>query len=145
MKKIVIELTTFKGKCVEAIHYYASVEYYDSCDDFRNDKITRPITQKEIDSDEDRFYSYEAGEPTECFNSWKEALEAAKEYITANDLEGDVYVNGVPNKGSLTLEQALSPKLDTRLKCKKCGKVIKPGEGLYNFPSGAICVQCHKQ
>lgn len=49
-KKIIISLTTFRGQCVEAVHYYVSVEYYDSCNDFRNDKIRRPITQQEIDS-----------------------------------------------------------------------------------------------
>lgn len=49
-KKIIISLTTFCGQCVEAIHYYVSVKYYDSCNDFRNDKIRRPITQQEIDS-----------------------------------------------------------------------------------------------
>lgn len=143
-KKIIISLTTFRGQCVEAVHYYVSVEYYDSCNDFRNDKIRRPITQQEIDSNGDRFYSYEAGEPTECFNSWQEAIEAATGYITTNDLKGDVFVDGVPNRRTLTLEQALSPKLDTRKKCSKCGKVFGAGEGLYNFPSGALCVQCYK-
>ena len=145
MKRIIINLTTFRGMCIEAIHYYVTVSYYDSCNDFRSDKIKRPITQKEIKSNGDRFYSYEAGEPTECFNSWKEALEAAKEYIIANHLEGDVYVDGVPNKGTLTLEQALSPELDTRKRCSKCGKVFGNGEGIYNFPSGALCVKCHKK
>lgn len=115
-KNIIISLTTFRGQCVEAVHYYVSVEYYDSCNDFRNDKIRRPITQQEIDSNGDRFYSYEAGEPTECFNSWQEAIEAATGYITTNDLKGDVFVDGVPNRGTLTLEQALSPELDTRKK-----------------------------
>lgn len=43
-KKIIVELTTFCGRCIEAIHYYVSVEYYDSCDDFRRDKLKRPIT-----------------------------------------------------------------------------------------------------
>ena len=144
MKKITIELTTFSGRCIEAIHYYVVVEYYDSCNDFRRDKLKRPITQKEIDSNSDRFYSYEAGELTECFNSWKEALEGAKEYIAANELAGDILVSGVPNKWTLTLEQALSPELDTRKKCSKCGKVFGSREGFYNFPSGALCVQCHK-
>lgn len=144
-KKIVVELTTFCGRCIEAIHYYVSVEYYDSCDDFRRDKLKRPITQKEIDSNGDRFYSYEAGEPTECFNSWREALESAQEYIASNDLEGDIYVYGVPNKGALTLEQALDPELDTRKRCSKCGKVFGDREGFYNFPEGALCVQCHKK
>ena len=143
-KKIIVELTTFCGRCIEAIHYYVSVEYYDSCDDFRRDKLKRPITQKEIDSNGDRFYSYEAGEPTECFNSWREALESAQEYISFNGLEGDIYVYGVPNKGTLTLEQALDPELDTRKRCSKCGKVFGDREGLYNFPEGALCVQCHK-
>ena len=144
-KKIIVELTTFCGRCIEAIHYYVSVEYYDSCDDFRRDKLKRPITQKEIDSNGDRFYSYEAGEPTECFNSWREALESAQEYIASNDLEGDIYVYGVPNKGALTLEQALAPEFDIRKRCSKCGKVFGDREGFYNFPEGALCVQCHKK
>lgn len=144
-KKIIVELTTFCGRCIEAIHYYVSVEYYDSCDDFHKDKLKRPITQKEIDSNGDRFYSYEAGEPTECFNSWREALESAQEYISFNGLEGDIYVYGVPNSGALTLEQALAPELDTRKKCSKCGKVFRDREGFYNFPEGALCVQCHKK
>ena len=144
-KKIVISLMTFRGQCVEAIHYYVSVEYYDSCNNFCADKITRPITQQEIDSNGDRFYSYEAGEQTECFNSWKEAVEAAVKYITTNGLKGDVFVDGVPNMGTLTLEQALFPKLDTRKKCSRCGKVFKAGEGLYNFPSGALCVKCYER
>ncbi|MFK1951835.1 hypothetical protein ACIXFX_25125, partial [Bacteroides fragilis] len=42
-------LTTFRGMCIEAIHYYVTVSYYDSCNDFRNVKIKRPITQKEIE------------------------------------------------------------------------------------------------
>lgn len=144
-RKIIIELTTFRGMCVEAVHYYVSVEYYDNCNVYHNDKVKRPITQKEIDSNGDRFYSYEKGELVECFNSWKEALCAAKEYITTNDLNGDVFVTGVPNKGTLTLEQALSPNLDIRKRCSKCGKVFGDGEGFYNFPSGAVCVQCHKK
>ncbi len=143
-KKIIVKLTTFCGRCIEAIHYYVSVEYYDSCEDFHRDKLKRPITQKEIDSNGDRFYFYEAGELTECFNSWKAALETAKEYIVSNHLEGDVYVHGVPNRETLTLEQALSPELDTRKRCLKCGKVFGNGEGFYNFPEGALCVQCHK-
>lgn len=144
MKKIIIQLTTFRGQCVEAIHYYVSVAYYDSDNNYCSDKIKRPITQSEIDADKDRFYSYEAGGLTECFVSWKQALEASKEYIVANSLDGVVYVDGVPNNGMLALEQALSPELDTRKKCSKCGKVFAPREGLYNFPSGAVCVKCHK-
>ena len=143
-KKIIVKLTTFCGRCIEAIHYYVSVEYYDNSEDFHRDKLKRPITQKEIDSNGDRFYSYEAGDLTECFNSWKAALEAAKEYIVSNHLEGDVYVDGVPNKETLTLEQALSPVLDTRKRCSKCGKVFGDREGFYNFPEGALCVQCHE-
>lgn len=142
-KKITISITTFRSRCVEAIHYYVSVEYYDDCNNFHNDKVKRPITQKEIDSNGDRFYSYEAGEPTECFNSWKEAIEAAKEYIESNNLKGDIYVDGIPNVETLTLKQSLSLKLDTRKKCSRCGKVFKSGEGIYNLPSGALCVQCY--
>lgn len=144
MNKIIIQLTTFCGQCVEAIHYYASVAYYDSNNDYCNEKIKRPITQKEIESDKDRFYAYEVGDLIECFLSWKQAVEAAKEYIESNNLDGIVYVDGVPNNGRMVLEQALSPKLDTRKKCSKCGKVFAPGEGLYNFPSGALCVKCRK-
>ena len=81
MKKIIIQLTTFRGQCVEAIHYYVSVAYYDSDNNYCSDKIKRPITQSEIDADKDRFYSYEAGDLTECFVSWEQALEASKEYI----------------------------------------------------------------
>lgn len=46
MKRIIINLTTFRGMCIEAIHYYVTVSYYDSCNDFRSDKIKRPINSK---------------------------------------------------------------------------------------------------
>ena len=144
MNKIIIQLTTFRGQCVEAIHYYASVAYYDNNNDYRNEKMKRPITQKEIEDDKDGFYSYEVGDLTECFVSWRQAIEASKEYIEINNLDGIVYVDGVPNNGMLALEQALATELDTRKKCSKCGKVFAPREGLYNFPSGALCVKCHK-
>lgn len=128
---------------MEAIHYYASIAYYDSNNNYYSDKVKRPITQSEIDADKDRFYSYEVGDLTECFVSWKQALETAKEYIINNKLDGVVYVDGVPNKGLLALEQALSPELDTRKRCSKCGKVFGHREGIYNFPSGALCVPCY--
>lgn len=144
MKKIIIQLTTFRGQCVEAIHYYVAVAYYDNNNDYCSEKLKRPITQKEIESDKDRFYAYEVGDLTECFASWKQAVEVAKEYIESNNLDGVAYVDGVPNNGVMALEQALSPELDTRKKCSKCGKVFAPREGLYNFPSGALCVKCHK-
>lgn len=141
--RIVIQLTTFCGQCVEAVHYYVSVAYEDFSNKYCRDKVKRPITQYEIDADKDRFYAYEDGDLTECFPSWIQALEAAKEYIVNNKLDGKVYVEGVPNKRTLTLEQALSPELDTRKKCSKCDKVFGANEGLYNFPSGALCVKCY--
>lgn len=144
-KKIIIQLTTFCGQCVEAIHYYVSIAYYDSNNNYCSDKIKRPITQSEIDTDKDRFYSYENGDLTECFISWRQALEAAKEYIANNSLDGVVFVDGVPNNGLLSLEQALCPDLDTRKKCAKCGKVFGDREGVYNFLSGALCVPCYEK
>lgn len=145
MKKIIIQLTTWCGQCVEAIHYYGSVAYYDSNGNYCSEKLKRPITQSEIDADKDRFYAYDEGDLTECFVSWKQALEAAQEYIISNNLEGSAYVDGVPNKGLLALEQALTPDLDTRKRCTKCNKVFGEREGIYNLPSGSLCVPCYEK
>lgn len=144
MKKVIIQLTTFCGQCVEAIHYYASVAYYDKEGNYCSEKIKRPITQTEIEANKDRFYAYSEGDLTECFTSWKQALEVAKKYIEVNSINGDVYVDGVPNQGLLLIEQALCPTLDTRKRCSKCGKIFGSNEGLYNFPSGVLCVKCHE-
>lgn len=72
------------------------------------------------------------------------SMSDVSSFIESNNLDGVAYVDGLPNNGVMALEQALSPELDTRKKCSKCGKVFAPREGLYNFPSGALCVKCHK-
>lgn len=144
MSKVLIDLTTFVGRSFGATYYYASVSYYLD-GDYHREKIKRPITQSEIKADEDRFYGYKTGDLTECFSSWRQAIKYAKEYIESLNLCDDVYVEGVPNNGALTLEQALSVELDTRKKCSKCGKVFAAREGFYNYPSGAVCVNCNKK
>lgn len=43
--------------------------------------VVRPLTQAEIDHDPDRWYAYQAGESTHCFESKNEVIEMAKKIV----------------------------------------------------------------
>lgn len=143
MKKAIIKITTFRGISTNAIHYYGSLNYYDS-DGYYNEKLKRPLTKDEIDKSPDRFYSYSEGDMTECFNTWNEVIEKGQELYNQLSIEVPLWVDGIPNTKSLPIAETLKP-IDTRLRCSCCNKVFAPREGLYNLPSGALCVICYKK
>lgn len=135
-----LDITTFRGTCATAKHYYGTLHIID--DD--SIALTRPITTEEIEQDSDRFYYYDPGDDTKCFNSWKDVVTAAGVIIRQKGLDPNtVYVSGIPNTDCIPFSKALQP-LDTRPKCKKCGKVIEPGNGCYNTPNGLFCIPCYE-
>jgi hypothetical protein len=136
----IVNITTFRGTCVEATHFYGTLHIIG----VENEELYRSITQEEIDKDPDRWYAYEEGDLTKCFNSWKDVIVAAGDKAKERGINLEkMLVEGIPNTKGLPYYEALKP-LDTRPKCKKCGKVIKPGEGCYNTPRGLFCVKCYK-
>lgn len=136
----IVNITTFRGISFDAIHFYGSLRIIG----IENVELYRSITQEDIDKYPDRFYGYEIGDSTSCFNSWRDVVTAAGDKAKEKDIDLEkVFVEGIPNTGRLPYNEALKP-IDTRPKCKKCGKVFKPGEGLYNTPKGMFCVKCYK-
>lgn len=136
----IVNITTFRGISFDAIHFYGSLRIIG----IENVELYRSITQAEIDKNPDRWYNYEEGDLTKCFNSWRDVVTAAGDKAKEKDIDLEkVFVEGIPNTGRLPYNEALKP-IDTRAKCKKCGKVFKPGEGLYNTPKGMFCVKCYK-
>lgn len=138
--KAIINIASFRGISTDAKHFYGALQIIG----VENVTLYRPITQEEIDKDPDRWYNYETGELTNCFNSWKDVITVGgnKAKEKGINLE-NVFVEGIPNTRRIPYYEALKP-LDTRLKCKKCGKVFKPGEGCYNTLRGVFCVNCYK-
>lgn len=136
----IVNITTFRGMCVEATHFYGTLQIIG----IENEELYRAITQEEIDKDPDRWYAYEEGDLTKCFNSWKDVIVVAGDKAKEKGINLEkVLVEGIPNTKGLPYYESLKP-LDTRLKCKKCSKVIKSGEGCYNTPRGIFCVKCYK-
>lgn len=135
----IVNITTFRGISFDAIHYYGTLRIIG----IENVELYRSITQAEIDNDPDRWYNYEEGDLTKCFNSLRDVVTAAGDKAKERGIDlKEVFVEGIPNIGRLSYHEALKP-IDTRPKCKKCGKVFKPGEGLYNTPRGLFCTKCY--
>lgn len=135
----IVNITTFRGMSVEAVHYYGQLVIIGS----ENVELFRPISNKDLEKYPDRFHGYEIGDLTRCFNTWRDVVLAAGEKAKEKDIDlKEVVVEGIPNTQQLPYYKALEP-LDTRPKCKKCGKVIKPGEGCYNSPRGLFCTKCY--
>lgn len=106
-------------------------------------ELYRSITQTEIDKDPERWYGYDEGDLTKSFNSWKDIVIAAGDKAKEKGISlEEIFVEGIPNTGSLPYHEALKP-IDTRPRCKKCGKVFESGEGCYNTPRGLFCVKCY--
>ena len=140
MVEAIVNISTFRGSCVEATHYYGSLHVISS--EFI--ELKRPITQEEIDKNPDRWYNYDEGDLTNCFKSWRDVIIAAGKKAKEIGLDLDtIAVVGIPNTERLSYRDSLKP-LDTRPKCKRCGKVFKPGEPCYNTPSGLFCVTCYE-
>lgn len=66
MVEAIVNISTFRGSCVEATHYYGSLHVISS--EFI--ELKRPITKEEIDKNPDRWYNYDEGDLTNCFKSW---------------------------------------------------------------------------
>lgn len=136
----ILNIRIFRGVSSDAIHYYGTLRIIG----IETVDLYRPITQAEIDKDTDRWYNYEEGDSTKCFNSWRDVVTAAGDKAKERGINlKDVFVDGIPYTGRLPYYEALKP-LDTRPKCKKCSKIFEPGEGLYNTPGGLFCVKCYK-
>lgn len=74
---------------------------------------------------------------------WRDVIDTGAKVSEEKGIDlNDVAVDGIPNTMRLSYFDAIKP-LDTRLKCVKCRKVIKPGEGVYNTPRGLFCVKCY--
>lgn len=69
----IVNITTFRGISFDAIHYYGTLRIIG----IENVELYRFITQAEIDNDPDRWYNYEEGDLTKCFNSWRDVVMAA--------------------------------------------------------------------
>lgn len=135
----IVNITTFRGISFDAVHFYGRLQIIG----IDNIELSRPITQAEIDKNPDRWYNYDEGDSIRCFNSWRDVVIAAGEKAKEEGINlENVFVEGIPNTGRLPYYEALKP-LDTRPKCKKCGKVFKPGEGCYNTPRGLFCTKCY--
>lgn len=139
--RAIVDITSFRGISTEAVHYYGSLNLIG--EDCERIQLYRSVTQEDIDKYPDRFYGYEIGDSTSCFNSWRDVVVAAGEKAKEKGINLDeVVVEGIPNISRVSYSRALEP-IDTRLKCKSCRKVIEPGEGCYNTPSGIFCVKCY--
>lgn len=137
--KAIISVTSYRGISSDAIHYYGRLCILG----FENVELFRPVTQKEIDKYPDRFYCYEDGDLVNAFNTWEDVIATGADKAKERDIDlKDVAVEGVPNIPRLPYCDAIKP-LDTRPKCRKCGNVIKPGEGCYNTPRGLFCTKCY--
>ena len=71
MVEAIVNISTFRGSCVEATHYYGSLHVISS--EFI--ELKRPITQEEIDKNPDRWYNYDEGDlMARChYRSWQES------------------------------------------------------------------------
>lgn len=137
----IVDITSFRGISAGAVHYYGSLNINEG--DHERIQLYRSVTQEDIDKYPDRFYGYEIGDSTSCFNTWRDVVVAAGEKAKENGINLDeVVVDGIPNTSRVSYSRALEP-IDTRPKCKSCGKVIEPREGCYNTPSGIFCVKCY--
>lgn len=137
--KAIISITSYRGVSSGAMHYYGRLCIIG----FENIELFRPITQEEIERFPDRFYHYKDGDLVNAFNAWEDVIVAGADKAKEKDIDlSGVAVEGIPNTPLLSYCDAIKP-LDTRPKCKKCGKVIKPREGCYNTPRGLFCTKCY--
>jgi hypothetical protein len=77
--------------------------------------------------------------------TWRDVVKAGVDFLKQKNLIDKTHcsVSGIPNNKTVSLEYALSDKVDTRLKCSICGNLITGG--FYNFPSGAMCKNCYNK
>lgn len=138
--KAIIEITSYRGISSGAMHFYGKLRI---TSDFESFELKRPITKEELEKYPDRFYCYEEGDMINVFNTWRDVIDTGAKVSEEKGIDlNDVAVDGIPNTKRLPYFDAIKP-LDTRLKCKKCGKVIEQGEGGYNTPRGFFCVKCY--
>ena len=138
--KAIIEITSYRGISSGAMHFYGKLRI---TSDFESFELKRPITKEELEKYPDRFYCYEEGDMINAFNTWRDLIDTGAKVSEEKGIDlNDFAVDGIPNTKRLPYLDAIKP-LDTRLKCKKCGKVIEPGEGGYNTPRGFFCVKCY--
>lgn len=136
-----IEVTTFRGISIGAIHYYGRLLVIGLGTDYKEIRLNRPITAEEIESNPKRWEYYRPGVMTECFETWCDVLKAAKVLLDKDYNGADAMVEGIPNNDDMLLSVALNNKIDTSLRCCKCGKKIVGG--MYNTPRGVLCIECY--
>ena len=126
--KAIIEITSYRGISSGAMHFYGKLRI---TSDFESFELKRPITKEELEKYPDRFYCYEEGDMINAFNTWRDVIDTGAKVSEEKGIDlNDVAVDGIPNTKRLPYLDAIKP-LDTRLKCKKCGKVIILQEGSF--------------
>jgi hypothetical protein len=98
-REIRLEITSFRNYSYGAIHYYGELLADGICRTKDNEtleyifddnplhaseyrfELRRIITQKEIDSDKDRWLNYQEGDAVNAFNSKKELIDLALECV----------------------------------------------------------------
>lgn len=107
-RRATLNITTYRGLCADAIHYYGSIRIQGVHMEYDNEpghatmddeienllplsgysyelKLSRPVTQEDKDADKEarceadiRFQWYNVGDMTDRFNSLKELIDFAK-------------------------------------------------------------------
>ena len=111
-RKVKIEITSYRGCCCEAIHYYAAIiadgtkrlvttagymgeefnnlprEKRDIWDGNYHIEVARPVTEADIAKDPRRWEGYGPGDNTNAFNTAEEAEETARAIVSARFGDG---------------------------------------------------------
>lgn len=69
-----VEITTYRGISLDAVHFYASLSFYDPDDKYHREQLRRPLSTKEAKALNkkdrcDSFCLYRAGEMTDRFDA----------------------------------------------------------------------------
>lgn len=100
MKKVIAEITTFKGLSIGAEHYYLSMNYYDSNNNYIREEISHPLTSKEVlflNKKERRVgstFRYRVGRPSKGFLSEEETKIMAINWFKENTSDYDILLLG---------------------------------------------------
>ena len=70
----IVDITSFRGMSVEAIHFYGRLIIRGS----ENIELFRAINKNDLDNYPDRFYGYEVGDLTRCFDTWRDVVKKQK-------------------------------------------------------------------
>ena len=140
-KQALLNITSYRGQCVDAVHYYGELQFYHNYE-YIILKLTRPLKQEEIDNNQEHYYCLEEGDLTQGFNSVQELISFANE-VFKERFKGiyELFVDGIPNNRKMPIAAALKP-LDLRIKCASCKKIITGG--CYNMGIDKYCPPCYE-